>query len=255
MKKKIVQNVLVSYLEKNKTINTSTLLELLAAKERDIKLTSIRWYLYDFKREGLIADVSRGVYTLQRHDFSPDLKLYNIKKVSFKIHSQLPFLKYCIWTTSWLHNLMIHQPATSTTLIEVEAGAENSVYSLLQDDIEGVLVKPTKIEIERYVLGSNKFIIKPLVHDAPITIAQVPIPRIEKILVDLFVEKNLFLPFQGKELVNIYTNSFSNFSVNLTTLLAYAERRKKKSDIVEFIKSKLEGKLNDSYRVALSQLA
>lgn len=255
MKKKIVQDVLVSYLKKNRTIDTSTLLELLAAQEKDIKLTSIRWYLYDFKREGLIADVSRGVYTLQRHDFSPDLKLHNIKKVSRKIHSNLPFLKYCIWTTSWLRDLMIHQPATSVTLIEVEAGAENSVFSLLQDDIEGALIKPTTIEIERYVLGSNKFIIKPLVHDAPITNAQVPIPRIEKILVDLFVEKDLFLPFQGKELVNIYANSFSNFSVNLTTLSAYAERRKKKSDVVEFIKLKLEDKLNDSYRVALSQLA
>ena len=104
-------------------------------------------------------------------------------------------------------------------------------------------------------MGSNKFIIKPLVHDSPIANHQVPIPRIEKILVDLFIEKDLFLPFQGKELANIYANAFSNFSVNLTTLLAYAERRKKKNDIVDYLKYKLEDKLNDSYRVTLSQLA
>lgn len=255
MKKKIVQDVLVRYLGQNKTINTLKLLELLATQEKDIKLTSIRWYLFDFKREGLIADVSRGVYTLQRHDFHPDIKLHNIKKISNKIHTNLPYLKYCIWTTSWLRDLMIHQPATSISLIEVEAGAENSIFSLLQDDIEGALIKPTTIEIERYVLGSNKFIIKPLVHDSPIAKHQVPIPRIEKILVDLFIEKDLFLPFQGKELTNIYANAFSDFSVNLTTLLAYAERRKKKNDIIEYLQHKLEDKLNDSYRVTLSQLA
>lgn len=255
MKKKTVQNVLTRYLENNKTISTSKLLELLAAEEAEVKISSIRWYLYEFKREGLIADVSRGVYSLQRHNFSPDLKLHNIKKLSNKIHSNLPFLKYCIWTTSWLSDLMIHQAATSLSLIEVEAGAENSVFSLLQDDIEGAFIKPTAIEIERYVLGSDKFVIKPLIHDAPITDAQVPIPRIEKILIDLFIEKDLFMPFQGKELVNIYANSFESFSVNLTTLLAYAERRKRKNDIVEYLNSKLKDKLSDTYRIALDKLA
>lgn len=255
MKKSIVRDVIIEYLQKNETIDTSQLLSLLNEKEHNIKLTSVRWYLYDFKRAGLIADISRGIYVLQKHNFKPDLAVDDIKKISKKMATSLPLLKYCVWSTKWIHDLMIHQPTTSILIVETEPGAENSVFSLLQEITKDPLIKPSAIEIERYVLGTNKIIIKSLVHDSPLIHELVPTPKIEKILVDLFIEKDLFLQFQGKELVNIFSNAFASYDINLTTLLAYAERRKKKKDLIEFIKIKIEDKFNDTYRVAFSRLA
>ena len=64
---------------------------------------------------------------------------------------------------------------------------------------------------------------------------KIAIPAPEKILVDLFVERKIFAPFQGSELVHIYNNVYKQYALNITKLLAYAKRRTKEQELLDFI--------------------
>ena len=99
---------------------------------------------------------------------------------------------------------------------------------------------PTDDVIDNYLYLSDTkpVVVKNMVSEAPTeTVEGVKVPSLEMILVDLFCEKRLFKAYQGNELVHIYKNIFSQYSVNMTKVVRYAARRGKKPEIEESIKS------------------
>ena len=64
----------------------------------------------------------------------------------------------------------------------------------------------------------------------------VPTTTIEKLLVDLFSDKE-FEFLQGYELTHIFNNAFSKYTINIDKLLRYASRKAKREQISEFIKT------------------
>jgi hypothetical protein len=63
----------------------------------------------------------------------------------------------------------------------------------------------------------------------------IKIPTIEKIMVDLFVDDELFVTYQGAELQNIYREVFTSYSVNRSTLTQYANKRHVKDKMDEIL--------------------
>ena len=51
------------------------------------------------------------------------------------------------------------------------------------------------------------------------------VPKIEKILVDLFFDNNLLLSYKGDEMINIFDNIYQKYSLNMTTLYNYSKKR------------------------------
>jgi len=60
-------------------------------------------------------------------------------------------------------------------------------------------------------------------------------PGIEKILVDLYCDKNLFVSYQGDELSNIWRDAFKKYLVNISTMVNYSRRKGKQKEIVGFM--------------------
>jgi hypothetical protein len=138
---------------------------------------------------------------------------------------QFPYTDILVWETEWLHTFMVHQPAFSMLIVEVEKEAIHAVFELLREKRLDVYIYSRKVGND-YYLSSNSIIIKPFLREAPkMKINKIVVPKIEKILVDLFFEEGLMVTYQGQELINIYSNIFNHFSVNTTTLLRYARHR------------------------------
>jgi hypothetical protein len=57
------------------------------------------------------------------------------------------------------------------------------------------------------------------------------VPVIEKILVDLCADSDIFSFLQGSEMLNIFENALGKYTVNTNRLLRYAKRRNKEKDI------------------------
>lgn len=230
---------------KNKTV--FTLDELRGYYRRidsDFKETTFKWRIHNLKQKELIRNVRRGVYTfLARPPYQPVISP-GLKKKYKEIKEEFPYSKYCIWETRWLNEWMLHQPGNFMTLIEVEKEAAQSVFYFLQTRHKkgDIYFKPSKKEIEHYIsVKQESIIVKALVTQSPVKEENgICVPRLEKVLVDLFVDKPLFIAYHGEELAHIFENVYNRFPINLSTLFRYAHRRKRKEQLKNFLlKSKI----------------
>ncbi|MGD9566776.1 MAG: DUF6577 family protein [Sedimentibacter sp.] len=224
----------------NKTFSNKELYSFYLKHEPELKETTFRWRVYKLKNENLITNVSRGTYKLQNRPYYKEFKpevANSTKKIYKSIVNQFPYTRVSIWETRWLANLMIHQPLNDLIIVEVDKEAMKPVFEFLYDNKNNVYVSPSKIEIEKYLLsGRNNIVVNNLTKEAPIqSNGAIMIPRIEKIIVDLFANKDLFIMYQGKELVNIIEELFKTYNINQSTLNRYATKRRVKNEIVEFL--------------------
>jgi len=228
------------------SVTREELFDFYRSFEPDLKEATFGWRIYALKEKNLLKPVQRGVYTLLvKPQFHPVLEP-RLKELGAKISKQFPSARTCVWSTRWLNEWTIHQPGRFLILAEAETSAIESVFYFLKDShYKNVFLNPDENLLERYVYEQTEtIIVKTLVSKAPLEKERnISVPSAEKILVDLFVDKKLFAPFQGDELVNIFNNIHKGYALNITKLLAYARRRNKEKELRDFITKNT--KLND----------
>ena len=144
---------------------------------------------------------------------------------------------------------MVHQPGKFYILVETEKESMESVFYFLKENKYAVYLNPGPEIISKYLSSEkNAVIIKSLVSEAPMqNIKGVNTITIEKMLVDIFCDDNIFSAQQGSELKNIFIEALKKYTVNENRLLRYADRRRRKDDIIKYLKSistKISAKLN-----------
>src|SRR5690606_34057999 len=94
-------------------------------------------------------------------------------------------------------------------------------------------------DLEKYIVNEKEtFIIKPLISEAPIqNINGVETLTIEKMLVDIFCDDGIFVAQQGVEMRTIFKNAFEKYTINQSKMLRYADRRRKKEELSQFVKT------------------
>jgi hypothetical protein len=135
-----------------------------------------------------------------------------------------------VWTTQWLNNFTNHQHMRTVQLVEVAPEALHSTYYAIKDRLGGrVFLQPDARVLELYVAETpDPVLVLPLVSRAPVQrVAGTPVPRLEKLLVDLLSDPTLFAAYQGEELRTIYRTAARGYRLDARTLLSYAKRRGK----------------------------
>ncbi len=211
--------------------------------EPDLKETTFRWRIYSLKEKNIITPISRKRFTLtHKPTFVPELGEQE-RRISSLIRKQLRELKFAVWSTGIVNEFMLHQPTRFITLVEVEKDAVEPVFYLLKDStLTNVFLEPGEKEIDKYVSGlENAVVVLPLVSKAAIQkIKDTATTTIEKLLVDLFCDRQLFNAFQGSELAHIYNNAYNRYSIDFTKLFGYATRRGKTADLKKFLQLKTD---------------
>tara|TARA_R110002033_G_scaffold165923_1_gene204244 strand:- start:5780 stop:6526 length:747 start_codon:yes stop_codon:yes gene_type:complete len=208
--------------------------------DKDVKMTTINWRIYALVDNGIIQRIGRGKYSLgKQKEFTPVISNEN-ESLYLTLKEEYPFLDISIWTTQWVAQWMLHIPGTYETIIEVEKGSEESVFYFLSDIRNNVFLNPSKDILNKYAKTEKPIvIIKNLVTSSPLQIvSNVQIPSIEKILVDLIVDNDLFSAYQGRDLTSIIENAFEYNTINMDTLLRYAGRRGKETMVADLINDK-----------------
>ncbi|MBX2932028.1 MAG: hypothetical protein KF781_08795 [Chitinophagaceae bacterium] len=134
---------------------------------------------------------------------------------------------------------MQHQPNRFFVLVETDKETTNSVFYFLREIKKSVFIEPTKDILEKYVLKENEvFIVKPLISEAPTqNINGVETATIEKMLVDIFCDDVIFSAQQGAEMRTIFIETFRKYTINQSKMLRYADRRRKKEELNQFVKT------------------
>lgn len=237
LKKDIFVNKIKKYFEFNDSFSTKDLLHFYRMDEPSLKDSTFRWRIHDLKQQNIIREVKRGTYAFGSMEaFIPNLS-ESCKHIVWLLQRQFPLLQYCIWETKWLNEFMIHQPDRNFILIEVEKGFEDSVFSKLQQEIRNLYILPSSKEIDNYISSiKESCIIIQLLSQSPIQkLNKIYLPKIEKIIVDIYANQNLFYFYQGKEFIYIIENCYNRFGINMSTLFRYAERRNVHQRLREYL--------------------
>lgn len=131
---------------------------------------------------------------------------------------------------------MRHQPFKFYTVLEVEKDVAESVFHALNIEGKQVFLEPDSETFQLYISNSPEaLIIKQLVSESPLkTINEVETPALEKLLVDMTIDTELYAS-QQSEINFIYETVFKKYEINKNKMKRYAYRRNREREVEKLI--------------------
>ncbi len=208
----------------------------------DLKKSTFGWMVYELKKANIIQNIKKSMYQIgSKPEFYPFIT--DKQKRIFKIVRRRNISEnLCLWSTEWLHSFMVQQPTNKVIILEVNAEAIESVYYFMKDNVyKKIYMTPNLVLLQNYALEDTEpVIISKFITRSPVwDYKKVIIPKLEKILVDVFVEDKKFFWLQGKELINIFKSSIEQNHINYSIMLNYASRREVKEKLKSFLIEKI----------------
>jgi hypothetical protein len=242
MMRKYIENKLIEEFKDKEHFSREELFDFFRYFEPDLKEGTFGWRIYDLKQKNIIRSIKRGVYVISYKPGYEPLISPDLLGIAKQLSERFKEIKFCIWETMWLNEFAQHQMSRSVLIIEMEKGFEESFFYNLKDFIpRDIFLNPDEKEIDLYIAESNQpVVLKKLLTRSPVSKRtenniEFYIPTLEKILVDLFTEEKLFHTVQGSELIHVYENAITGYSINFTKMFSYAKRRQREQDIKKFL--------------------
>lgn len=236
-------DALFKYFENRQSFTTNDVYDFFSQNQPDIKRATVNWRIYNLVQQGSLKRIGRGIYSLGKENyFSPVLDKKQ-KNIFTRVKKQFPLITFCCWHTGILKEFFQHLSVYGFLLIEVEREAIDSVFFLIRETNKNTFKEPSRDVMENFVLESkDAIIVKPLTSEAPLrNVENITVPAIEKILVDLYTDKETFFFLQGQEMLNIFRNALEKYTVNTDRLLRYAKRRNKREELQKIL-AQISGK-------------
>jgi hypothetical protein len=201
------------------------------ARQRSLNPATVNQYLYNLKTQKSLYGAGRGWYSTLPVEYT--LPTEPVGELSQQIHRKFPLLSFSLWSTKQLQPFEHHTMMHFVTFVFTDADAMPSTAGYLKDQGVRVFLNPRKRDVERYFdTSSHSTIVRPMITREPVDGYYA---TIEKILVDLFMEKDRLLLMDGAEYQRIFRNLAFSQRINLARLLEYAERRKVDGSFVHTI--------------------
>jgi len=238
---KHAEKKLIAFLKSSSSKTTKELTPYLTIPNEKPIPETIRTRIHILKKKGVLTNIGRGLYTLKtKPDYSPKISV-ELKDLYSKLQKRFPYTKLCIWELNWLNEFSIHQVTRKIIVVESEKETERAVFDALIEENGSrmpVIFKPSGKDVELYISSyQSSIVVKKLISESPIQKTQgVVIPKLEKLLVDLFVGDPIFLPYKGAESTEIFHNAFDSYTINLSTLKRYAKRRNHAERLDKYLK-------------------
>ncbi len=230
MEKSQTKTVIQEILSEKKYFSTQAVKRRLRkAMKTRLASTSVNQYLYNLKRQGQLFDAGRGWYSTVSQTSS--LPMEPVQKLITDIKKRFPFLEFSVWSTEQLKSLAHHIMSRFTIVLYTDTDSMPSVGEFLKDSGYKVFVNPKKDEVAKYFEPSaNTVVIRQSVSEEPTENSSA---TFEKLMVDLFLEKDRLNLMDGSEFVRIFRNLILSQRINLARLLRYAYRRKVRKAIFD----------------------
>jgi len=199
-----------------------------------IERNTLSWHLSNLYRKGKLRRVGRGVYTSQPANVFLVKAGTKVRSLYRSLSEQFPFADFCLYSGSVITPLLHDMTPNNTIYVETNREVVESVFNTLQPRYKGRLfLAPTKEIATTYIdFGKENVIVKPLVTEAPLTCDDnVPVPMLEKLLVDTRVDADFFF-LQGYENLEMLRTAITHYDLNRNRLLRYADRRNAKNSIL-----------------------
>jgi hypothetical protein len=224
------------YFESRPTLSKEELADAIREDFPNWSDATINVRISELKKKDIVQNPSRGLYTIrQKASYVPEISS-KLKRLYNSLNKDLPYATFCVWDSKWLNEFMRHQPFHYYTVTEVEKEVMESAFHALSGSYTGVFLDPDKEVFERYISKTeNPVIIKQMVSESPTcTIKLVEVPKIEKLLVDMLIDTDLY-GAQQNEIDFIYKSVLDKYCVNQVMMKRYAHRRNRENELTEIL--------------------
>lgn len=236
MQTKIQLEKFKAYFKNKNEISQSDIFKFYSVSESALSKELVRKRTELLIKKGILKKTGKGLYSFgSQNNYQPVFEP-SLIKLNKKLKARFPYAKYCLWDTRQLNEFMLHQPGRFYLMVETEVDVSEFAFNFLNEFNKNVFQSVDKSMIEKYAsLNFHSIVVKDLISEAPVNfINEIPTAPLEKILVDIFCDKDLFITFQGSELDMIFQTAFEKYTINKSKLHRYAKRRGK-NKIVEYL--------------------
>jgi len=201
------------------------------------KENSLKQQIYLFKKEKIIFPAGRGWYSNIQKEFN--LNTQPINKIMKLLLEKFPLLKFSCWSTEQLKGFFHHLPNQFVTFIYVDKDFLSTLKDFLTENNYNTYLNPNKVDAEKFVeLKTKTIILRPSVSFRISN--EKNLTKIEKILVDLFMEMKKISLIDKEEYIKLISNIILDYRINMAEMLDYADRREAKERIWYIIKKCIE---------------
>jgi len=224
MKKMItLKEHIINYAKNKRYFNINDLRKYFDERGIDYKNDTLKKYLYLLKRENVIYGAGRGWYSTIKEEFVLDIK--PVEEIRALIKDKFQLLDFSCWGTEQIKGFFHHLPSQFVTFVYADKDFLQALKDFLADNGYNTYLNPRKSETEKYVeLKDRSIILRPFIS------SREPknqcLAKIEKILVDLFMETKKVNLMDREECRKIISNIILNYRINMAEMFDYAERRK-----------------------------
>lgn len=248
MKKNKIDKEIIEHFKNIEMISRNELFQYYKKYETDLNPKTFAWRLYDLKKKNVLQEIKKGFYKIStKQPYIPFID-EQIKQIYNKVTKALFDQRFVVWSTAWINEFTLHQTFHDFYLFESSYELTESVfYKMKELEIPNVFLRPDKEQIANYIIGADSpIVIINLIMKSPVKkINKISVPALEKILVDLYTDKNTFYMYQGHELKEIFRNAIKKYLLNYTKLLNYARRRGKENEIKDYLRSNFGDELGN----------
>ena len=237
-----MKNDITKYFHSSKPFTKNDLLDYYLQTEKSVNNNTLLYRIAKLKKDNIIKSIGKGIYLITNKKIfqpEPDNLMQKMKKIFSSTYADI---NYCIWKSNSLYSFMLHQPFTSFYVFEVEKDILKETFNLFKDNGLNAYYQPTEEIVDDYLsYAKNAIIIKPLISKSPIYLSKsVNMASIEKILADIYYDREIYPVFNLSEQKNIFENINENYVLNFSKLFTYSGRRSAKNEYKEFIETNFE---------------
>ncbi|MFK5924184.1 MAG: hypothetical protein QM496_18560 [Verrucomicrobiota bacterium] len=213
-------------------IDLATIQKTIEAEALHYESATIKRYLQDWMREGLIHDAGRGWYSDLPEAFLPDQNIAVMQSLQKSLKQDFPLLDHTLWSTRELAAYFHHLPTRHATFLMVDRDAFEPVADSLRDAGHRVVIHPLGEAAKSFSLETeDTIILRPRLSSDHVEKRS----PIEHTLIDLYYEIQKLGLYELEEYRRLLHNLTSAKRINLTAFKRYAERRK--IDVKELLPS------------------
>lgn len=233
MKKRIVE------IWGKKYCTIDEIVDSLTVENAQVSRQTVIWSINDLVKQGKAVRVGRGVYLIApKKQFSPVMSA-TAKSACSLLADKFRYLDVTVTDTGFLSEFMNLQPFSTVVTLEVKKSAVNAILSAMRKAGFDAYDKNDYPKMQRYITTAQPILIRPELAINP-TIAKdcnVRLANIEKTLVDLVCDEDIYGQYQGEELQNIFQNATKRYAINYSQLLKYAGARKRKETVMQILQN------------------
>lgn len=226
-------NEIMKIFNDNEIHYVNEIIEKVKMTNPEIQENSARRAVQRLRNQNKIYKVSKDAYCVgYKNTFKPSIQK-NVSSIYRYIEKMYPEVEYLVWDTKWLNNMSHNYYSFSVIIVEVEKDLEETIYEYLTKKYKKIYINPTEKEYKTYIIGEEAIVVKTMLKRSPRKkVEKIEIPKLEKIIVDTFVEHYAFEWMQGSEWNRFVNNIVDTYEIDFTTIINYAKYRNKEDEII-----------------------